>query len=189
MNTPAISSPMLSTEQQSQLLKTLEVRFKKNAHRHPGIVWADVEARLLASEAALRSLHQMEETGGEPDVVGQEAGQYLFFDCAAESPKGRRSLCYDQAAWLSRKEHKPQSSAEEMAEAMGIEILDEAQYTLLQQLGPVDLKTSSWLKTPEAMRKLGGALFGDCRFGRVFFYHNGAESYYGARAFRGCLRV
>jgi hypothetical protein len=160
-------------------------------HRHPGVTWAAVLARLTANSEKLWSLFEMERTGGEPDVVGQDAqtGELVFYDCAAESPKGRRSLCYDRAAWEARKEFKPASSAMDMAAEMGIGLLDEEQYHALQKLGPFDQKTSSWLKTPESIRKLGGAIFGDYRYATVFIYHNGAESYYGARGFRGALRV
>jgi hypothetical protein len=160
-------------------------------HRHPGLAWAMVKARLEASPAKLWSLREMEETGGEPDVVGHDAktGELIFFDCSAETPKGRTSLCYDREGLESRKEHKPKDSAMDMAAAMGIELLTEEQYCELQKLGNFDMKTSSWVKTPADVRKLGGALFGDRRFGRVFIYHNGAQSYYGARAFRGSLRI
>ena len=181
----------LTAKQQDTLLNSLKARFEHHMERHQGLDWAKVCSRLEAKPEKLRSLHLMEDTGGEPDVVGldHKTGEYLFFDCSAESPKGRVSLCYDAEALASRKEHKPKDSAMELAEAMGIELLTEEQYLELQKLGEFDLKTSSWLKTPEAMRKLGGALFGDRRFGRVFFYHNGAQSYYGARGFRGSLRV
>jgi Protein of unknown function (DUF4256) len=173
------------------LLKTLKTRFEKNKNRHEALSWADVEAKLKMYPEKLVSLYDMEETGGEPDVVGfdAETDEYLFFDCSPESPKGRRSLCYDLEAWESRKEYKPQSNAIETAAEMGIELLNEVQYHDLQKLGKFDLKTSSWLQTPESVRKLGGAIFGDYRFGRVFVYHNGAESYYAARGFRGVLRV
>ena len=181
----------LSVDQQQELLNTLKARFEINAHRHEGLDWATLQTRLEASQQKLWSLHQMERTGGEPDVVGydQETGEYLVYDCSAESPKGRRSVCYDQSAQASRKEHKPANNAVDMAAAMGIELLTEAQYRTLQQLGAVDTKTSSWLKTPPAIRQLGGAIFADYRYGHVFVYHNGAESYYGARAFRGSLRI
>lgn len=160
-------------------------------NRHKGLEWAQVEAKLEAHPEKLRSLREMEETGGEPDVVGQDkkTGEYLFFDCSAETPKGRVSVCYDREGLESRKEHKPKNNAIDMAKAMGIELLTEEQYRELQKLGEFDLKTSSWVSTPEEIRDLGGALFGDRRFGRVFVYHNGAQSYYGARAFRGSLRV
>jgi hypothetical protein len=173
------------------LLTMLEIRFEKNMNRHYGLEWANVRARLEANPEKLRSLDEMEETGGEPDVVGQDkkTGEYIFYDCSEESPDGRRSLCYDGAAWKARKEHKPKSNAVDMATAMGIELLTEDQYRELQKLGNFDTKTSSWLKTPADVRALGGAIFGDRRYGRVFVYHNGAESYYGARGFRGWLRV
>ena len=181
----------LSPEQREALLKTLQARFEKNMNRHPGLEWSEVKAKLDANPEKLWSLHEMERTGGEPDVVGQdrEAGESLFFDCSAETPEGRRSVCYDRAGLDSRKEHKPANNAIDMAAAMGLELLTEEQYRELQKLGAFDTKTSSWVKTPAAMRKLGGALFGDRRFGRVFVYHNGAQSYYGGRAFRGSLRV
>jgi hypothetical protein len=181
----------LSKAEREQLLKTLRARFEKNMNRHKGVEWAKVEAKLESGAAKLRTLHEMEETGGEPDVVGQDkkSGEYIFFDCSAESPKERRSLCYDGDALASRKEHKPQDSAMEMAAAMGIELLTEEEYNDLQQLGSFDTKTSSWLKTPAPIRKLGGAIFGDRRYNHVFIYHNGAESYYAARGFRGSLRV
>jgi len=174
-----------------ELLKELKARFEENMGRHKGLEWAKVQAKLEADPAKLWSLSEMDRTGGEPDVVGfdQQTGEYIFYDCSPESPKGRRSLCYDQAAWESRKEHKPPSSALEVATAMGIEILTEAEYRELQTLGEFDLKTSSWLETPTEIRDLGGAIFGDRRFGRIFTYHNGAESYYAARAFRASLRV
>jgi hypothetical protein len=172
------------------LLQTLQARHAKHAHRHRSLAWADVQARLEGHAAALRSLGEMERTGGEPDVIGHDAvGRLMFCDCAPESPAGRRSLCYDGAALNARKENKPQGSALQMAQAMGIELLDEAQYRELQALGEFDLKTSSWLLTPADVRTLGGALFGDRRYGRVFVYHNGAQSYYAARGFRGLLRV
>jgi hypothetical protein len=182
----------LSAEAQTALLNTLKARFEKNMDRHKGMDWAKVQAKLEESPAKLRSLHAMEETGGEPDVVGQDkkAGEYIFMDCAAQSPKGRRSLCYDRDAWNSRKEAKPEGgSAIEMAEDMGIEILTEEEYRGLQELGKFDTTTSSWVKTPPAIRKQGGAVFCDRRFDHVFYYHNGAESYYAARGFRGSLRV
>lgn len=173
------------------LLGELKTRFEENMGRHKGFEWAKVRAKLEADPAKLWSLSEMERTGGDPDVVGfdKKTGEYIFYDCSPESPKGRRSLCYDRAAWESRKEHKPASSALDVAAAMGIRILTEAEYQELQTLGNFDLKTSSWLETPPDIRTLGGAIFGDYRFGRVFIYHNGAESYYAARAFRGSLRV
>ena len=179
------------SNQREELLNTLKARFEKNEARHKGIEWANVQAKLETNSEKLWALHVMEETGGEPDVVGHDndSGEYIFYDCAAESPKGRRSLCYDRAAWESRKENKPADNAMEMATAMGIEILTEAQYRELQQLGNFDTKTSSWVKTPDNIRKLGGAIFCDRRYDTVFTYHNGAESYYAGRAFRGALRV
>ncbi|MEN6454869.1 MAG: DUF4256 domain-containing protein [Prolixibacteraceae bacterium] len=181
----------LSSKEHEELLSTLKVRFGKNMNRHEAIEWTDVQARLEANPVKLRSLGAMEESGGEPDVVGQDkqTGQYLFYDCSAETPKGRRSLCYDREALESRKENKPKNSAVDMAAAMGIELLTEDQYRELQQLEPFDTKTSSWVKTPANIRKLGGALFCDRRYDTVFVYHNGAESYYAARGFRGLLRV
>lgn len=174
-----------------ELLNTLKTRFEKNTHRHAGIAWADVQARLETHPAKLWSLHEMERTGGEPDVVGQDAttGEFFFFDCSAESPKGRRSVCYDREGLESRKEHRPDNNAIDMATAMGIELLTEEQYRELQKLGEFDLKTSSWIQTPAEIRKHGGALFCDRRYDHVFKYHNGAQSYYAARAFRGALRV
>jgi hypothetical protein len=181
----------LSAAQRGELLNTLQARFTKHMHRHQGVDWAHVQARLEAQPEKLWSLYEMERTGGEPDVVDHDAatGEYLFVDCSAESPKERRSLCYDRAAWEARKEARPESSALEVAAAMGVELLTEEQYRALQALGEFDTKTSSWILTPEEIRQRGGALFGDCRYGRVFFYHNGAQSYYAARAFRGVLRV
>jgi Protein of unknown function (DUF4256) len=181
----------LSPEQRGELLRTLKARFEKNMKRHKGLEWAKVQAKLEASPEELWSLREMERTGGEPDVVGHDkkTGEYIFYDCAAESPKGRRSLCYDREALEARKEHKPKNSALGMAAAIGIELLTEEQYRELQQLGNFDTKTSSWVKTPSAIRKLGGALFCDRRYDTVFIYHNGAESYYAARAFRGSLRI
>lgn len=181
----------LAPEQQNELLKVLKSRFEKNMHRHKGFDWLQIQTKLIGKMEKLCSLHVMEETGGEPDVVGHdpETDEYIFFDCCAESPKGRRSLCYDFEAWNSRKEHKPVDNAINMAAAMGIEILTEAEYRTLQQLGNFDTKTSSWVKTPATIRKLGGAIFCDRRYDTVFVYHNGAESYYAARAFRGSLRV
>ena len=181
----------LSSQQREELLRVLEARFEKNMNRHDGLEWAKVKARLEANTEKLWSLSEMEKTGGEPDVVAHDkkTGEYIFFDCSPESPSGRRSFCYDREALDSRKEHKPKNSAVDMAAAIGIELLTEDEYRELQKLGNFDTKTSSWLKAPADMRKLGGALFGDRRFGRVFVYHNGAESYYAARAFRGWLRV
>jgi hypothetical protein len=181
----------LSPEQRGALLRTLQARFEKHTNRHRGLQWPAVQARLEASPEKLWSLHEMERTGGEPDVVGHEkkTGEYVFYDCSAESPNGRRSVCYDREALEARKEHKPKSSAMDMAAAMGIEILTEAQYRELQTLGEFDLKTSSWVKTPPAIRERGGAIFCDRRYDHVFTYHNGAESYYAARAFRGALKV
>ncbi len=181
----------LTSDQRSALLKVLKTRFEKNMKRHKGLDWSKVQARLEANPEKLWSLDEMELTGGEPDVVGydKKTGEYIFYDCSAESPKDRRSVCYDGDALASRKEHKPKSSAMDMAAEMGIEILTEEQYRELQKLGEFDTKTSSWVKTPDTIRELGGALFCDCRFGHVFTYHNGAESYYAGRAFRGSLRV
>lgn len=181
----------LSPELREVLLKTLKDRFEKNMNRHAGLEWAKVQAKLEANPEKLWSLNEMEKTGGEPDVVGydQKTGELIFYDCAAESPKSRRSLCYDREALESRKENKPENSAMDMAVAMGIEILTEEQYRELQKLGQFDTKTSSWVKTPSDIRKLGGALFCDRRYNTVFVYHNGAESYYAARGFRGSLRV
>jgi hypothetical protein len=181
----------LSPEQREQLLSTLKARFEKSRNRHKGIEWAKVQARLEANPEKLWSLNEMEMTGGEPDVVGydKKTGEYIFYDCSAESPKGRRSVCYDHEALESRKEHKPENSAIEMAADMGIELLTEEQYRELQELANFDTKTSSWIKTPSEIRKLGGALFCDRRYDTVFLYHNGAESYYAARGFRGSLRV
>lgn len=172
-------------------LDAVKLRFEKNAKRHKGIEWTDVKARLDANPAKLRALHEMEKTGGEPDVVGRDknTGEIIFFDCSPETPAGRRSLCYDPAALAARKEHKPKGSAVGMADEMGVELLTEEQYRDLQKLGEFDLKSSSWIATPPEMRKLGGALFCDRRFGRVFVYHNGAESYYSGRGFRASLRV
>jgi Protein of unknown function (DUF4256) len=185
------SKKKLSSEQQKELLNTLKTRFQKNSSRHKGLEWANIQAKLEANPEKLWSLDEMEITGGEPDVVGydKKTGEYIFYDCSAESPKERRSICYDPEALASRKEHKPKNSAIGMAAEMGIELLTEEQYRELQQMGSFDLKTSSWIKTPAAIRKLGGALFCDRRYDTVFTYHNGAESYYGARAFRGSIRV
>lgn len=181
----------LPTKQREELLKILQVRFEKNMKRHKGIKWADLQAKLEASPDKLWSLNEMEITDGEPDVVGfdKKTGEYIFFDCTAESPKGRRSICYDHEALEARKEHKPKDSAMNMADDIGVELLTEEEYRDLQTLGEFDLKTSSWIATPANIRKLGGALFCDRRYNTVFLYHNGAESYYAARGFRGSLRV
>lgn len=181
----------LSTQEHQELLKILKARFEQNMPRHRGLDWAKVQARLEANPEKMWSLDEMEITGGEPDVVGQDkiTGEYIFYDCSPESPKGRRSICYDHEALESRKEHKPQNSAVEMAANIGISLLTEDEYRELQSLGKFDLKTSSWIKTPADIRKLGGAIFCDRRYDTVFTYHNGAESYYAARGFRGSLRV
>jgi hypothetical protein len=181
----------LSPQEREELLTALKTRFEKNPDRHADLAWTKVQARLDAHPEKLLSLHQMEITGGEPDVVGydKKTGEIIFFDCSAQSPKGRQSLCYDREALDSRKEHKPKNSALDLAATIGIELLTEEQYHELQQLGEFDTKSSSWLKTPADVRKLGGAIFGDRRFGRVFIYHNGAESYYSGRGFRGCLKI
>jgi hypothetical protein len=181
----------LSPEKRKELTRALKARFGENMNRHKDLEWAQVQAKLEANAEKLWSLNEMERTGGEPDVVGHDkkTGEYIFYDCSAESPKGRRSVCYDREALESRKEHKPEDSAIDMAAAMGIELLTEEQYRELQKRGNFDTKTSSWVKTPSDIRKLGGALFCDRRYDTVFVYHNGAESYYGARAFRGSLRV
>lgn len=181
----------LTADQRRELLETLQTRFNKNRHRHQGIDWDKIQARLEANPEKLWSLHEMEATGGEPDVTSydKKSGEYIFCDCSAETPKGRRSICYDHEALESRKEHKPANSAVQMASDMGIELLTEEEYRQLQKLETFDAKTSSWIKTPADIRKLGGALFCDYRFGHVFVYHNGAESYYSARAFRGVLKV
>ena len=181
----------LSPEQREELLGALKARFEKNMNRHKGFEWAKVRAKLEAYTEKLWSLNEMERTGGEPDVVGHDkkTGEYIFYDCSGESPKGRRSICYDRQALASRKEHKPKDNAIDMAAAIGIELLTEEQYRELQNLGDFDTKTSSWVKTPPDIRKLGGALFCDRRYNTVFVYHNGAESYYAARAFRGSLRL
>ncbi len=181
----------LSPEQREELLRALKARFEKNMNRHKGLEWARVRAKLEADTVKLWSLNEMERTGGEPDVVGHDkkTGEYIFYDCSAESPKGRRSVCYDREALEARKEHKPKDSAMNMAAAMGIELLTEQEYRELQKLGNFDTKTSSWVKTLSDIRKLGGAIFCDRRYGNVFVYHNGAESYYAARGFRGSLRV
>ena len=181
----------MQAKQRKELLIVLKTRFEDNPNRHKGLEWAGVQAKLEANADKLWSLHEMERTGGEPDVVGHDevTGEYIFMDCSAESPAGRRSVCYDREGLESRKEHRPENSAMEMAAAMGIELLTEAQYRELQKLGHFDAKTSSWVKAPPEMRKLGGALFCDRRYNRVFAYHNGAQSYYGGRGFRGALRI
>jgi hypothetical protein len=181
----------LSSQQREELFTALKARFEKNMKRHKGVEWANVQGKLEAGLEKLWSLHEMERTGGEPDVVGHDkkTGEYIFYDCSAESPKGRRSLCYDREALESRKENKPENNAIDAAAGIGIDVLTEAQYRDLQKLGEFDTKTSSWVKTPSDIRKLGGALFCDRRYGNVFVYHNGAESYYAARGFRGSLRV
>jgi hypothetical protein len=181
----------LPAKQREELLRALQARFEKNMNRHKGLAWAEVQPKLEANPEKLWSLSEMERTGGEPDVIAHDkkTGEYIFFDCSPESPKARRSVCYDREALNSRKEHKPKNSATDMAEAMGVELLTEEQYRELQKLGEFDTRTSSWLKTPADIRKLSGAIFGDRRFGRVFVYHNGAESYYAGRGFRGELRV
>ena len=186
-----MSNVTLSNKQREQLLGVLQARFQKNMNRHRGLEWTKVQARLEANPEKLRSLHEMESTGGDPDVVGHDkkTGEYIFYDCSAESPKGRRSLCYDREALDSRKENKPKGDALDLAAAIGVELLTEEQYRELQMLGEFDAKTSSWVKTPSAIRKLGGAIFCDRRYDTVFTYHNGAESYYAGRAFRGWLRV
>jgi len=181
----------LSPKQREELLRALKSRFEKNMNRHKGLEWANIQAKLEANAEKLWSLSEMERTGGEPDAVGHDktTGEYVFYDCSAESPKGRTSVCYDREGLDSRKEHKPKNNAVDMAAAMGIELLTEEQYRELQKLGNFDTKTSSWVKAPADIRKLGGALFGDHRFGHVFVYHNGAQSYYSGRGFRGSLRV
>ena len=186
-----MSNATLSKTQREELLNALKARFEKNMNRHPGLEWTKVQAKLEANAEKLWSLNEMEKSGGEPDIVGHDkkTGDYIFYDCSAESPKGRRSLCYDREALDSRKENKPKGNAEEMAAAMAVELLTEEQYRNLQKLGEFDTKTSSWVKTPSNVRKLGGALFCDRRFDTVFLYHNGAESYYAARAFRGWIRI
>jgi len=187
----AKSKETLSPQPNETLLGVLQARFEKNMHRHAGLKWVEIQARLEAHRDKLGSLGAMESTGGEPDAVGRDhkTGEFIFVDCSPESPKGRTSTCYDREAWEARKEFKPKTSAVEMATAMGVELLTEEQYRELQQLGEFDTKSSSWLKAPPEMRKLGGALFGDRRFGRVFVYHNGAQSYYSGRGFRASLRV
>jgi hypothetical protein len=181
----------MKAEQGEELLRVLKARFEKNMNRHKGLEWAKLQAKLEANPEKLWSLSEMEKTGGEPDVVGHDkkTDEYIFYDCSAESPKGRRSLCYDREALESRKQHKPENNASDVAAAMSIELLTEEQYRELQKLGEFDTKTSSWVKTPSDIRKLGGAIFADYRYGHVFVYHNGAESYYGTRGFRGSLRV
>jgi len=186
------SKKEISAEQLQTLLHTLKVRFEKNMNRHPVILWANVQAKLETANAGkLWSLNEMERTGGEPDVVGydQKTDEYIFYDCCAESPAGRRSVCYDREGLESRKEHRPENSAVDMAASMGIELLSEEQYRDMHRLGKFDMKTSSWIKTPADIRKLGGAIFADYRYGKVFVYHNGAQSYYAARAFRGSLNI
>ena len=191
MNTPNKNNNALTPDQAEALIGVLHTRFNKNMNLHKGLEWQQVKARLDAHPEALWALSEMERTGGEPDVVGmdEKTGEVIFFDCSPESPAGRRSTCYDQEALDARKANKPETSAMQMAAEMGITLLDEEEYHLLQSLGEFDLKTSSWLKTPANVRKLGGAIFGDRRYDRVFIYHNGADSYYGARGFRGRLRV
>jgi hypothetical protein len=191
MNKMARNKKTLSPKELEELLRVLRLRFEKNMNRHHGLEWAKVQAKLEANTDTVSSLHEMERTGGEPDVVGQdrETGECVFYDCSAESPRGRRSVCYDGEALAARKEHKPKNSAIDMAAAMGIEILTEGQYRELQTLGNFDTKTSSWVTTPSDIRKLGGAIFCDRRYNHVFVYHNGAESYYAARAFRGSLKI
>ena len=184
-----MSKDILTREQQSSLLATLQKRFEKNMHRHKDLHWSDVQKKLEDAPHKLWSLYRMEETGGEPDVVGMENGQYLYFDCAAQSPSGRRSLCYDRAAWEKRKEHKPKDTALDMAQAMGVEIVTEDQYRAFQELEAFDTKTSSWVFTPEEIRRHGGAIFCDRRYDHVFMYHNGADSYYASRGFRGIVKV
>lgn len=191
MSKSKINKKELSLEQSEELLSTLKIRFEKNMNRHKGLTWANVETKLESDNGKLWSLNEMEETGGEPDVVGHDkkTGEYIFYDCSAETPKGRRSICYDGEALESRKENKPKTNAIDMATAMGIEILTEEQYRELQKVGDFDTKTSSWVLTPTDIRELGGALFCDRRYDHVFLYHNGAESYYAARGFRGSLRI
>lgn len=191
MTKERLPKKQLSEEEKETFLITLKHRFEEHTHRHPEVEWKQVRNKLTADSTKMHSLYQMEFTGGEPDVIDydENTGEFIFYDCSAESPKGRRSVCYDREALESRKKHKPDHSAMEMAVEMGIELLTEEQYRQLQELGDFDTKTSSWLKTPDEVRELGGAIFGDYRFGRTFIYHNGAESYYGARGFRGMLRV
>lgn len=185
------SKKIITKEQREELVVILKSRFEQNMDRHKGMEWAEIQEKLKANSTKMWSLNEMENTGGEPDVVGydEKTGEYIFMDCSSESPKGRRSLCYDREAWESRKKYKPEDNAIDLATAIGIEILTEKQYRELQKLGEFDLKTSSWIATPPEIRKLGGALFCDRRFNHVFTYHNGAESYYSARGFRGCLKV
>jgi hypothetical protein len=191
MNNSKSNKIELSPEQRKELLRALKARFEKNMNRHKGLEWTKVQAKLEANSEKLRSLKEMERTGGEPDVVGHDkkTGEFIFYDCSAESPNGRRSVCYDREGLESRKENKPENNAIDMAADMGIELLTEEQYRELQKLGKFDTKTSSWLKTPSDIRKLGGAIFADFRYGHVFVYHNGAQSYYAGRAFRGSLKV
>jgi hypothetical protein len=186
-----MSNVALSPEQREELLATLQTRFERNMNRHEGLEWAKVQARLEANPEKLWSLGEMERTGGEPDVVGhdEKTGEYIFYDCSAQSPKGRRSICYDREAWEARKEHKPDNNAMDMAAAMGIKLLTEEEYRELQKLGNFDTTTSSWVITPSDIRERGGAIFADRRYGHVFVYHNGADSYYAARGFRGSLKV
>lgn len=191
MSKGKITKNVLTPKQSAELLGILKTRFEKNKNRHKGVDWANVQARLESNLEKLWSLSEMEKTGGEPDVIGvdKKTGVYIFCDCSPESPAGRRSLCYDRAAWQSRKEYKPKSNAVDMAAAMGVELLSEEKYRVLQKVGTFDAKTSSWIQTPADIRKRGGALFCDFRYGQVFVYHNGAESYYAARGFRGMLKV
>jgi hypothetical protein len=191
MSTNVSNKKALSPEQSEELIRLLKIRFEKHMNRHKDFVWAEIQSKLDANPEKLWSLLEMERTGGEPDVVGydEEKGEYIFYDCSTESPKGRRSFCYDRKALESRKNHKPENSVMDMAAAMGIELLTEEQYRALQKLGNFDMKTSSWVQTPSDIRELGGALFCDYRFGHVFVYHNGADSYYAARGFRGSLMV
>jgi Protein of unknown function (DUF4256) len=191
MKNPKLSKKSLSAKSKAELLKILKNRFEANPNRHKSLVWSKIESRLEANPAKLWSLAEMEKTGGEPDVIDfdKKTGEYLFCDCSAESPSGRRSICYDLEGLKSRKENQPESDAVTMAETIGVELLTEKQYRALQKLGKFDLKTSSWIATPDSIRKLGGALFADCRYDNVFVYHNGAQSYYAGRAFRGTLKV
>ncbi len=191
MNNKSNNKKVLSPEQGEKLLETIKTRFEAHMPRHEGLNWSEVQFRLEAHPEKLWSLNEMERTGGEPDIVGRDekTEEFIFYDCSPESPEGRRSLCYDRGAWEARKSNKPEDNAIDMAAAMGVELLTEEQYYQLQELGEFDTKTSSWLKTPPDVRKLGGAIYGDRRFGRVFIYHNGADSYYSSRGFRGVLRV